>query len=404
MIDWNSDKTRVELREIKTTLEMYGHDCKVVRWALAYRFWRNHIWWDVRRRFLSYLQKAPPKDNRLHVYFHMRGGIGDCAANRIALVKLRELLPDAVFYFFTDAPGAATALFPQDEKHVFLEGKIPLWYRYDLAFEICLSFKTVHADWKRIEQIAPHLIPVLKKGLERQKQLDFLVGDNYLMDEVLGRFLAAHHEPQLLGQSYLSGLDYPSDTTGLLPPELLNPAVLEKYGLTGKKYITVHNGVNTEIRLNGRLPLKCWETEKWQEFIRLFKQEYPSVLVVQVGGKNSQKLEGVDVDLIGKTTLPQLPALLNGSLLHIDGESGLAQLTRWLNTKAVVFFSLTSKDCFGLSKNRNLSEEVCRPCMWLSGPDWYFNCALGYPRCKNLEQITPVRVMNAVREELKTFR
>lgn len=400
MIDWNSDKTRVELREIKTTLEMYGHDCRVVRWALAYRFLRNKLWWQYRRKFLSYLHKAPPRDNRLHVFFHLRGGIGDCAANRISIMCLRELLPDAVFYFFTDTPHAADVLFVPDDKHVFLTGKTPLWYRYDLAFEICLSFKTTHVNWARVGKLAPQIIPVLKKGLARQEQLKFLVGDNYLMDEVLGRFMASHQESQLVAQSYLSGFDFDVDTTGLLPAPLLDPAVLQKYGLIGKKYITIHSGVNSLISLQGRQPLKCWTTDKWRDFVALFKKEFPDILVVQLGGNNSPVFDFADISLAGKTALTEMPAILNGALLHVDGESGLAQLTRWLKTKAVVFFAHTSLYCFGLKKNRNLSAGVCRPCMWLIGSNWYFDCALGYPSCKNLDATTPQIVMQAVREEL----
>ena len=400
MIDWTSDKTRVELREIKTTLEMYGHDCRVVRWALAYRSLRNKIWWQYRRQILSWLQKAPPRDNRLHVYFHLRGGIGDCAANRISIMCLRKLLPQAVFYFFTDTPHAAEVLFVPDDKHVFLTGKTPLWYRYDLAFEICLSFKTVHINRKRVEKLAPQLLPVLKKGLERQKQLNFLVGDNYLMDEVLGRFMATRRESQLAAQSYLSGFDFDVDTTGLLPGDLLNPAVLEKYGLNGKKYLTIHSGVNSQITLGGRQPLKCWTTQNWREFVTLFKKQFPDIPVVQLGGNNSPVFDFADVSLVGKTALTEMPALLNGAVLHVDGESGLVQLTRWLNTKAVVFFAHTSLDCFGLKKNRNLSAGVCRPCMWLIGPNWYFDCALGYERCKNLAALTPAQVLQAVCEEL----
>lgn len=400
MIDWTSNRTRVDLRELYVTLNMYGNDCRVVRWARAYRQLRNTIWWHWRRKFLSYFHVAPPKDGRLHVYFNMRGGIGDCAANRIAIMELRKRLPQAVFYFFCDTPGAASVLFPQDDKHVFLTGKLPLWYRYDMAFEVCLSFKTVHLNWKRINALAPEMIPLLQEQLKRQKQLGFLVQDNYLMDEVLGRFLAARGESQLAGQSYLSALDFDVNTTGRLPEELLNPDVLKKYALSGKKYITIHSGVNVLIPTQGRVPLKCWPEEKWREFVHLFKQVYPDILVVQLGGPNSPHFDFVDVCLVGRTPLTDLPALLNNALLHVDGENGFAQLMRWLKTKAVVFFGPTDCACFGLAKNRNLTANQCRPCMWLAGRTWYMDCPLGYPACQNTVAITPAQAFQAVQEEM----
>ena len=400
MIDWNSNQTRVDLRELQVTLNMYGNDCRVVRWARAYRRLRNKIWWEYRRRFLSYFKPAPPQDNRLHVYFNMRGGIGDCAANRIAIMELRKRLPQAVFYFFCDTPGSASILFPQDDKHVFLAGKIPLWYRYDVAFEVCLSFKTVHVNWRRVQQVAPHLLELLQEQLKRQKQLGFLVGDNYLLDECLGRFLDARGASQLEGQSYLSALDFDVNTTGKLPQELITPGVLEKYGLTGRKYITLHSAVNVLVPTRGRQPLKCWPPDKWRRFVALFKEKFPSILVVQLGGCNGPQFDFVDVCLAGKTPLADLPSLLEHSLLHIDGESGLVQLTRWLRTKAVVLFGPTSPTCFGLTKNRHLVSQVCRPCQWLAGREWYFKCPLGYPVCQNLVTITPQQVFQAVQEEL----
>ncbi len=288
-----------------------------------------------------------------------------------------------------------------DDKHVFLDGKIPLWYRYDLAFEICLSFKTVHINRKRITQLAPQLLPFLEKGLQRQKQLDFLVEDNYLMDEALGRFLAAHDEIQLAAQSYLSGLDYDVNTTGLLPAELLDPTVLASYHLAPKTYITIHSGINTLISPKGCTPLKCWSEEKWHAFVKLFKTKFPHIKVVQIGGKNSPKFDFVDVCLVDKTSLKQIPSLMEHALLHVDGESGLVQLTRWIHTQAVVFFGPTLCSSFGLSKNCNLTTNLCRPCMWLSR-NWYFDCALGYPACKNMEAISVAQVLQAVAEKLSS--
>lgn len=398
-MDWNSDQTRVELLELKATLEMYGKDSRVVRLAQTYRKLRNKIWWEYRRKCFSYFRQSPPKDNRLHVYFHLRGGVGDCAANRIAIIKLRERLPEAVFYFFTDTPCAAEPLFVPDDKHVFLEGTVPLWYRYDLAFEICLSFKTVHIDYDRVKQLAPQLLPVLEEGLKRQQQLSFLIEDNYLLDEALGRFLAAHGENQLVAQSYLSGLDYDVNTTGLLPAQLLDPGILTPYHLIPKTYITIHSGMNTLIHPAGRTPLKCWPEEKWRAFVKLFKDKFPHIKVVQIGGPNSPKFDFVDVCLVGKTPLRQTSALLEHALLHVDGESGFAQLMRWLHTKAVVFFGPTLCSSFGLPKNHNLAANLCRPCMWLSR-DWYFNCALGYPACKNAEATSVEQVLAAVEKEL----
>ena len=401
MIDFESAKTRVDLAELQTFVELHGRDCRVVRWAFAYRSLRNKIWWQWRRRVLSFFTKGPTKDNRLHVYWHLRGGIGDCAAHRVCVEAWRKKLPHAVFYYYCQTPGAAEMLFPKDDKNVFVGGgQNPLWYKYDLAFEVCLSFRTVHVNKKRIQKVAPDIWPVLQEGLRRQKRLAYFVQDNYMCDEVLGRFMFRRGERQLEAQRYLSGLDFDVDEIGLLPLSLRDPKILEKFGLSGKKYITIHSGVNEGAILNGKPPLKCWPEEKWREFVRLFKIAYPDILVVQLGGKQSPKFDFVDVCLTQKTKLTEIAALIDGALLHVDGESGLAQLTRWLKTKAVVFFAHTSPEMFGLPKNRAVVTDKCRPCMWLVGGQWYTVCLCGHKTCQNLDAVTPQKVLVAVKEEL----
>lgn len=401
MIDWESDKTRLALAELQTFVTKRGRDSRVVRWAFAYRALRNKIWWVWRRRLLSWLSKAPPKDGRLHVFWHLRGGLGDCAAHRVAVQAWREKLPNAVFYFYTDEPGAGKALFESDDRHVVLSGRDALWSRYDLAFELCISFKTVHVDWKRIKALAPAVVPWVEKSLSRQQKLSFFVQDNYFMDDVLGRLIYRAGESQLSAQRYLSGLDFDVNTTGILPSSLLNADILNRYGLRGKKYITIHSGINSQIPLYGKWPLKCWPTKEWREFARLFKTKFPDILLVQLGSSRSPVFDFADVSLVGKTKLEELPALLEGALLHVDGESGFVQLTRWLSTRAVVLFANTARSCFGLDKNKNIDNPVCDHCIWLVGARWYTDCALGYPSCRNWEKITPQLVFAAAAEALE---
>lgn len=401
MIDFQSDATQVELEELKTFIELHGRDCRVVRWAFAYRNLRNKIWWQWRRRLLSCLTKGPAQDNRLHVYWHLRGGIGDCAAHRVCVQAWRKKLPNAVFYYYTQSPGAADMLFEADDKNVILGGgSNPLWYKYDVAFEVCLSFRTVHVNQKRVQQVAPEIIPLLQESQRRQDRFGFFVRDNYMCDDVLGRFMCRHQVPQITLQRYLSGLDFDTAETGLLPICLRDPKIVEKYALNAKKYITIHSGINAGMWIKGKPPLKCWSKENWGEFVKIFKAAYPDILVVQLGGGQSPVFDFVDVCLVGKTKLTEIPALLDGALLHVDGESGLVQLTRWLTTRCVVLFAHTVPAMYALAKNRNLAANECEPCTWLTGGKWYVNCLCGHKTCRNLDAITPAKVLAAVQEEL----
>ena len=214
----------------------------------------------------------------------------------------------------------------------------------------------------------------------------------------MGRFLYHQGASRLAALKYLSALDFDEQETGLLPPAILQKD-LSRYGLK-KPYITVHSGINASFDIAMKTPLKCWPTQNWEAFLTLFKKQFPQIQVVQVGGKNSPRFAGADLCLLGQTPVEDLPAILNGAQLHIDGESGLVQLTRWLNTKAVVLFGPTAPCLFALPKNINLSVDKCGHCMWLLGPSWHTECVLGYPACLNMQAHTPQTVLETVLKEM----
>ncbi len=396
----DDDKTRLLLAALANLPQMYGRDCRVVRWAFAYRRLRNKLWWQSRRRFLSYFKKGPPRDNRLHVFWHLRGGLGDCAVARLAVLAMRQHLPRAVFYLHTDSPYAATALFEPNEQTVLLPPGQPLWYKYDVAFETCQSFKTVHANRRRIAEIEPDFLPLLDKMAHRQQEVACFLQDNYLLEDLMGLFLVQKGFARADWLSYLSGLDFDPSQAPALPAGLTSSVRLERFGLAGKKYITLHDGIDATFSLHGLRPLKCWPVAQWRKLAALLKARYPDILLVQVGGKNSVVFDFADISLIGKTQVADLPALLQSSLLHIDGESGLVQLSRGLKTRCVVLFGPTDKRFFGLEKNINLKQDVCGSCMWLLGTSWHVRCALGYPSCRNLDALHAAQVLAAAEEAL----
>ena len=399
MIDWNSNQTRVALAEIRSYTELYGRGSRVVRLAYGYRRLRNAVYYGLQQQLAGFLRRPILDKSRLHVLLHLRGGLGDCAALWVAVRALRKQLPQAVFYYYTDSPNAARLFVVPDDLNVILPvGKVPYRRAYDLAFELCISWKTVHATQERIEKLAPGFMPMLQTSLKRQRELGFFLNDNYLLDDALGRFLYHQGASRLEAVRYLSALDFDEKQTGLLPVEILQRDV-SRFGLKAP-YITVHSGINITFNPGMKTPLKCWSHENWETFLVLFKQQFPQIQVVQVGGKNSPRFAHADVCLLGETSVEELPAILQGSRLHIDGESGLVQLTRWLKTKAVVLFGPTAPCLFALTKNINLSADKCGHCMWLSGPSWHTDCALGYPACQNMQVHTPQEVLKIVSKEL----
>lgn len=399
MIDWNSPQTRLAFAEIQSYVCMYGRNSRVVRWAHAYRRMRNSLYYNVWQQQLARFSTPRTSPQRLNVLLHLRGGLGDCASNRVAVRALRKALPKAVFYFHTDSPDAMRALMVPDEQNVILPpGCVPYRRAFDMACEVCVSWKTTYVNQERVKQLAPDFLPCLQTSLQRQHAFSFFLDDNYLLDDAFGLFLYHQGASRLEALHYLSALDFDVHETGLLPDKILQKSV-EKYGVK-PPYITVHSGINVTFHPGLKTPLKCWPVEQWEEFLRLFKVQFPHIQIVQLGSTNSPRFAGADVCLLGKTTVAELPALLNGAQLHIDGESGLVQLTRWLTTKAVVLFGPTAPCLFALNKNINLAHEKCGHCMWLLGARWHTDCALGHPACLNMQAHTPQAVLQAVSKEL----
>ncbi len=399
MIDWTSNQTRLALKEIESYTKMYGRGSRVVRLAYAYRRLRNQVYYGLQQQLAGFFTRLKLDKNKLHVLLHLRGGLGDCAAHWVAVRALRKELPHAVFHYYTDSPNAARLFVVPDELNVILPvGKVPYRRAYDMACELCISWKTVYANQVRVEKLAPQFMPVLQTSFARQKEISFFLQDNYLLDDALGLFLYHQRAGRLAAIHYLSALDFDVNETGTLPATILQREV--SHFRLKPPYITVHSGINTSFNIGMRTPLKCWPTEKWEEFLTLFKQKYPHIQVVQVGGKNSPRFAHTDVCLLGKTAMEDLPAILQGSRLHIDGESGLVQLTRWLDTKAVVLFANTAPSLFALDKNINLTADACGHCMWLQGPSWHTDCLLGYPVCANMQAHTPEKVLETVSKEL----
>ena len=169
-MDWNSNQTHLALKEIQSAVQMYGRGSRVVRLAYGYRRLRNYIYYGLQQQLQGCFCRPHLNPSQLHVLLHLRGGMGDCAALRVCVLSLRQQLPNAVFYYYTDSPSAAEILFESDEKNILLPcGKMPYRRAYDMACELCLSFKTVHVNRARVEQLAPNFLSTLDISLARQR-------------------------------------------------------------------------------------------------------------------------------------------------------------------------------------------------------------------------------------------
>lgn len=99
--------------------------------------------------------------------------------------------------------------------------------------------------------------------------------------------------------------------------------------------------------------------------------------VVEIGSDISQKLSiPGTIDLVGKTTLPQLFFVLRKATSILCNEGGIAHIAAALNKRAVVGFGPTWSPFWRYECHTNLWAGVCEPC-WFTHCDWYFNCLKG---------------------------
>jgi len=159
-----------------------------------------------------------------------------------------------------------------------------------------------------------------------------------------------------------------------------------------KSYITYNFGASDPLK-NGKVQTKMWPYEYHEKLNRIFKERFPEIELVQIGGKDVTCVPGADRYIIGQN-LEVAKYVLKNSLCHIDCEGGLVHMATQLGTKCVVMFGPTPVWFFGYDRNINLAPIVCGECKGLV-KDWYTRC-LKYDRPECMYSITPERVLGAV--------
>lgn len=178
--------------------------------------------------------------------------------------------------------------------------------------------------------------------------------------------------------------------------------ILQRYELNNAHFITIQRGINVKDKKNE--DLRTWPIEHYNELTKLLKSRYPNIQIVQLGGSASKciSIDGVDINLVGKTTFGECMALLDASTLHIDCECGMTHVRHFLCKKpSVVLFGPTSPITKGHPENINLRSNVCNCelCEWLIGGNWQHKCiktGTNFAPC--MHAITPQMVMDAIKK------
>ena len=175
---------------------------------------------------------------------------------------------------------------------------------------------------------------------------------------------------------------------------------LDSVGLSGKKFITLHRGSGEQ---SSNHVVKLWPLEHYNALVRMIKEEYPDYVIVQVGVSKNRcpAMRGIDLSLVGKTTMEDMKVLLRHAVTHIDGEGGFVHLRQALHAgPSVVLFGPTDMEFFGYSDNINIRGNGCSvPCEWKT-KNWLDHCMKGFDIPPCMASIKPEQVMEGLRSIL----
>lgn len=165
------------------------------------------------------------------------------------------------------------------------------------------------------------------------------------------------------------------------------------------KFITIHDGFDATNHYKFERSTKSWSIVYWEKFVTLFKNEFPNIQVVQLGGVKHKPIKNADINLAGQLEFTKTLQYLNSSFLHIDGDSGLVHARKLFNKPSVVIFGSTNVEYFGYKENINIAPNFCGDCWWKKS-DWMQNCKEKYESPKCIDSVIPEEVFKKVKNML----
>ena len=383
--------------------ESTGSSWKGVRFILTFVYRRSgylmrHLLAHSLRRPAKISARASTDGAPSHLALRISGGLGDYI---IAALYVRDLLAQirpATFDIFCNDSDRAEWIFRDFAgfggsytELLFDELKED----YDAALRIghVISMHNKPLQLRKIRHQNHALFRVLDNVLRFKPLIAPLMRDEPTFDNFLARRIVYMNSSRTNFLQRMAGIKLGDGRLSLRTDAQL----VDRLGLRRRSFITIHNGFDPAVVTVNRCSTKNYP--HFAEVVRLIKAAQPELTIVQLGTQNSQPIEGVDHNLIGKTDLPQAAAVLQHAAWHVDVESGLVHLAHCLGTRSTVVFGPTPADYFGYEENDNIPPAACGGCWWIN-ETWMSHCPRGFvtPICTNQPPITIARsVLNAVR-------
>lgn len=162
----------------------------------------------------------------------------------------------------------------------------------------------------------------------------------------------------------------------------------------------------------GTSPLKQWPVSRFVELGRWLQASRNARLVL-VGGPGEEALGaeiegGLDtpvINLIGRTTLRQLTAVLRGCSLYVGNDTGPMHVAAAINVPVIALFGSSCHHRFhpwGQNHRVVANELPCSPCAGVPHRDRCVECIFDHPRC--MHELPLKRVQDAITAMLPVRR
>ena len=371
------------------------------------------IWWNTKilikhvpsqKEMIS--SKLPLLDeNKFNVGFVLGGGIGDMLMNTnyIAYFRRRYGCPEMNIdvYLPCNEDTASAFLEPGLTCDRFFPVDLGCPERYDLFIRCTDRYPhVVFYNSERIKNFQNALLEYISVCQAFLRKYPKLILEQPHHDGRSGDMCLAEGKKRLQ-QPDIDGL-LGIGTEYLVPIHVHQDEqkYLTELGLENRPFITLHRGTG-DMKIES---VKMWPLAYYNDLVGMLKREYPDIPLVQLGinANRCPAMNGIDINLVDKTTLEDVKVLLHNALLHIDCEGGYVHFRRALGGgPSIVLFGPTSLELYGFQKNINIRGDGCqKACEW-SAKGWYWDRCLRNiypPPC--MASIYPEQVMAEIRHFL----
>lgn len=386
-------KTGVHVRAIRENLNKYGiNDEKII-----YQENRSDVIILAEENSCKNInQKFAFQNNTISIALKFGPGLGDCIVKKRQYLELVKMVGDCQVDIYTPNSKIVNSIFGNHRnlnQIIMDSGSMYEAYKskYDVAIKLFFNVELDVVNEKELDNKNKPFADKMRKLKEKLKEYNLPIFPVQNMNIHFQRM-------KYLGYNYYNYLNYTGvfdiqDQHVDIPLALNYKKAFEKMCLD--QFITINYGTAVALKNSLDSTAKQWPYNNFCEFVKLFKEKYPEIEVVQLGVKDAAKVESVDRYILGES-LELVKYVLKNSLVHIDSEGGLVHLATNLGTKCVVMFGPTPEWFFGYKENINIVSEVCSGCHCLY--DGFDVCAKGISPAPCMDSISPDRILNEVRK------